>query len=73
MDDHITNSLTFENLTFKKSGFQMVRFQILTVLGFPRYFSLYLVYIPFPGPPAENDPPPPISMLRTQKAIKSGC
>lgn len=31
-----------------------------------------LVYMPLPGPPAENDPPPPIIMLRTQKAMKSG-
>lgn len=31
------------------------------------------VYIPFPGPPALKDPPPPISMLRTQIGIKSGC
>lgn len=31
-----------------------------------------LVYMPLPGPPAENEPPPPIIMFRTQKAIKSG-
>lgn len=30
------------------------------------------VYIPFPGPPAENDPPPPIIIFRTQNATKSG-
>jgi len=33
----------------------------------------YLVYIPFPGPPAEKEPPPPIRMFKTQKLIKSGC
>ena len=27
--------------------------------------------MPLPGPPAENDPPPPISMLSTQNAMKS--
>lgn len=30
------------------------------------------VYMPFPGPPALKDPPPPIIMLRTQIGIKSG-
>ena len=29
------------------------------------------VYIPFPGPPALNDPPPPIIMLRTHIGTKS--
>lgn len=27
--------------------------------------------MPFPGPPAENEPPPPIIMFSTQKAMKS--
>jgi len=29
-------------------------------------FTYSLLYIPFPGPPAEKDPPPPIIMLSTQ-------
>jgi hypothetical protein len=28
--------------------------------------------MPLPGPPAEKDPPPPMSMLSTQKAMRSG-
>lgn len=28
--------------------------------------------MPFPGPPAEKLPPPPINMLMTQKVMKSG-
>ena len=28
--------------------------------------------MPLPGPPAEKEPPPPIIMLSTQKAMKSG-
>lgn len=27
--------------------------------------------MPFPGPPAENEPPPPIIMLSTAKGMKS--
>lgn len=30
-----------------------------------------LVNIPFPGPPAENEPPPPIIMFNTANGIKS--
>jgi hypothetical protein len=37
-----------------------------------RTFKYSLEYIPFPGPPAEKDPPPPIRALRTAKAKKSG-
>uniref|UniRef100_A0A182F6B6 Uncharacterized protein n=1 Tax=Anopheles albimanus TaxID=7167 RepID=A0A182F6B6_ANOAL len=29
------------------------------------------VYMPLPGPPAENEPPPPIIMFNTQAAMKS--
>ena len=29
------------------------------------------VYIPLPGPPAENDPPPPIIIFNTQNETKS--
>ena len=29
------------------------------------------MYIPFPGPPAENDPPPPIKEFNTANAKKS--
>lgn len=35
-------------------------------------FVYSLVYIPFPGPPALNDPPPPSIIFKTQIAIKSG-
>ena len=34
-------------------------------------FKYSCVYMPFPGPPAENDPPPPMRELSTAKAKKS--
>lgn len=64
----------FMSIMFK---FQHLLFRTPELYKYHRSIYLFktfvynLVYIPFPGPPALNEPPPPIIMLSTHIAIKS--